>query len=112
MTEFFPGDSLYLYIAKYWPAQEAWRSIVAKMTAMLELMGRHRITHGDLKHSNIVINGSDLALIDLDAVQVHRSRLLFQIRRAKDLKTFRNRLSKCEIKDPPQFTADGVGNSD
>ena len=112
VTEYFPGDSLYVYIAKYWPAQEAWQSIVAKMTAMLELMGQHRITHGDLKHSNIMINDSDVALIDLDALQVHRSRLLFQMRRAKDLKMFKNRLSKCEIKNPPQFAADGVRNSD
>ena len=111
VTECFPGDSLYLYIAKYWPAEEAWRSIVLKMTGMLELMGQHGITHGDLKHSNIMINDSDLALIDLDSVQVHRSRLLFQMRRAKDLRMFKNRLSKCEIKGPPRFDANGAGHS-
>lgn len=52
---------------------------------LLGTLGRHRITHGDLKHSNILIVDDRPVLIDLDSMQMHCFGWLFNIKKSKDL---------------------------
>jgi len=48
-------------------------------------MGKYRITHGDLKDTNIFITENGPVLIDLDGMKVHSWKLLFKINRYKDI---------------------------
>jgi tRNA A-37 threonylcarbamoyl transferase component Bud32 len=59
---------------------------------VLEILGRledHHITHGDLKHSNILIGTDGPVLTDLDAMRVHRLRWTNGHRRSRDMARFR-----------------------
>jgi len=57
---------------------------------LLDKMGKYRITHGDLKHTNILVTENGPVLTDLDGMKVHRWNWLSRIRRDKD----RARLTK------------------
>lgn len=60
-------------------------AIAAKLHQAFSLMRTHRITHGDLKASNILIDeNNDPHFIDLDASLLHRSPASFEKDRAKD----------------------------
>jgi RIO-like serine/threonine protein kinase len=52
---------------------------------------KYRITHGDLKHTNILITDNGPILTDLDGMNVHKWTWTYRIRQAKDLKDFLNR---------------------
>ena len=48
-------------------------------------MSRHRITHGDLKATNILIDeDANPHFIDIDASQIHRSKASYLKARQKD----------------------------
>lgn len=59
---------------------------VERVEAILRQMEEYRITHGDLKPSNIIITAGGPVLIDLDSVKIHRMGLSFRRARAKDLR--------------------------
>ncbi len=55
---------------------------------MLEAMGRFNITHGDLKHPNILISEEGPVITDLDAMTHWPWRWLYNIRKSKDTERF------------------------
>jgi tRNA A-37 threonylcarbamoyl transferase component Bud32 len=57
-----------------------------RVEATLRHMEQYRITHGDLKPSNILITSQGPTLIDLDSVRVHQIGIIFRRARDKDLK--------------------------
>jgi tRNA A-37 threonylcarbamoyl transferase component Bud32 len=72
---------------------EKKRSIVSQQVAeLLDSLGEHKITHGDLRHSNILITESGPVLTDLDAMRAYRWGWMFKIKRDKDI----TRLTKDE----------------
>ena len=72
---------------------EKKRSIVSQQVAeLLDSLSEHKITHGDLRHSNILITESGPVLTDLDAMRAHRWGWMFKIKRDKDI----TRLTKDE----------------
>ncbi|MEN8128096.1 MAG: lipopolysaccharide kinase InaA family protein [Planctomycetota bacterium] len=68
------------------------RSIVQKAEGVLEQLGRHRLTHSDMKSSNMIISGGAPVLIDLDSMRQHRQGPYFRNRYKKMLQTFHQRL--------------------
>ena len=52
---------------------------------LLDKLTLHRITHGDLKHTNILVTEAGPVLIDLDGMRVHRWNWMFKITRHKDI---------------------------
>ncbi len=50
-----------------------------------ERLGRYRITHGDLKHTNILITENGPVLTDLDGAKVHKCNWTYKIRRTTDV---------------------------
>lgn len=70
VTEHCPGPSLLAHLPPDAPPPQA------EATALRELftaLHRERISHGDLKATNLLWNGSAIELIDLDAMRQHRS---------------------------------------
>jgi tRNA A-37 threonylcarbamoyl transferase component Bud32 len=83
-TEYVEGQILYHFLRDSNVTQER-RSIVAQQVAeLLDKLGRYRITHGDLKHSNVLITETGPVLTDLDAMKVYRCNWWFKIKKNKD----------------------------
>jgi tRNA A-37 threonylcarbamoyl transferase component Bud32 len=83
-TEYVEGQILYHFLRDSNVTQER-RSIVAQQVAeLLDKLGKYRITHGDLKHSNVLITETGPVLTDLDAMKVYRCNWWFKIKKNKD----------------------------
>jgi len=55
---------------------------------LINKLGENKITHGDLKHTNILIAKDGLKLIDLDAMKFHKRKASFKQKRKKDIARF------------------------
>jgi len=85
VTEYVEGQKLYDFLRDSNVTEEERLKVTEQIKKLLERLGKHRITHGDLKHSNILITDTGPVLIDLDAIKFHWWRWLFEIKRNKDL---------------------------
>jgi len=88
VTEYVDGQKLYDFLRDGKKGKEEHSMVTQRITELLDKMGKYRITHGDLKHSNILIADNGPMLTDLDGMKVHRWNWAYKIRRAKDLKRF------------------------
>jgi tRNA A-37 threonylcarbamoyl transferase component Bud32 len=69
------------------------QAIVAKAQRVLEQLGENRLTHSDMKASNLIIAEGEPVLIDLDSMRQHRTKgPYFKNRYDKMLRTFQRRL--------------------
>ncbi len=64
-------------------ASTSFEQVAAAIRRMLELFRRHRISHGDLKGTNLLWS-SELEVIDLDAIRWHRNTARWQRAYQKD----------------------------
>jgi tRNA A-37 threonylcarbamoyl transferase component Bud32 len=85
ITEYIGGQKLYDFLRDSNVTEEERLKVTEQIKELLKKLGKHRITHGDLKHSNILITDTGPVLIDLDAIKFHWWRWLFEIKRNKDL---------------------------
>jgi len=72
VTEYIEGQQLdnFLHDEKVGRGQRV--ATIRRTLDMLATLQENRISHGDLKHSNILIADSGPTLIDLDAMQTHK----------------------------------------
>ncbi|HNR11843.1 MAG TPA: lipopolysaccharide kinase InaA family protein [Thermodesulfobacteriota bacterium] len=68
------------------PAEQV--RVAEKIAALFRLLARYRISHGDLKATNILIAADSVILIDLDAMREHRFLSSFQKAFQADLRRF------------------------
>jgi tRNA A-37 threonylcarbamoyl transferase component Bud32 len=85
ITEYVKGQKLYHFLRDQNISETQRSSVLQQMNHLLDKMGVGRMTHGDLKHTNIIITKDGPVLTDLDSMQVHRWSWSYRIRRAKDL---------------------------
>ena len=88
VTEYIEGLSLYNYLRDENVPQEKRKTAMQQVKNLLDKLARYRITHGDLKHTNILITKNGPVLTDLDSMQFHKYNLTFRIKRVKDLLRF------------------------
>jgi tRNA A-37 threonylcarbamoyl transferase component Bud32 len=62
--------------------------VVAAVDSAFAKMQKSKITHGDLKASNLIWNQGKLYFIDLDAAQKHRSLVTWNVSHNKDRRRF------------------------
>lgn len=62
--------------------------VVAAVQEAFGRMQAHRITHGDMKSSNLIWHNNTLFFIDLDAARVHQSKYAWQKAHQKDRRRF------------------------
>jgi len=74
IAEHCPGPNLLTLLA---PSREPEPAIQQALRELFELLYRLRITHGDLKASNLLWHAGRIVLIDLDALTEHRSASTF-----------------------------------
>jgi tRNA A-37 threonylcarbamoyl transferase component Bud32 len=63
--------------------------ILQEFTDVFQIMEKYQINHGDMKASNFIYSGDKLYMLDLDAMQRHRSRQKFMVLFSRDMVRFR-----------------------
>lgn len=58
------------------------------MSDLFKRLSSHRISHGDMKATNFIINNNQPVLLDLDAMREHTSLSTFKKAHARDLRRF------------------------
>ena len=91
VTEYVEGQKLCDFLQESSVTEQQRSKITVQITELLDELGKHRISHGDLKHSNILITENGPVLTDLDAMRVHKWNWAYKPRQAKDLEHFTNR---------------------
>jgi tRNA A-37 threonylcarbamoyl transferase component Bud32 len=90
VTEYVEGQKLYDFLRDDNVTEEKQSEITQQVKKLLDKLGEHRISHGDLKHTNILITENGPVLSDLDGMQVHKLSWAYKIRQNKDIKRFVN----------------------
>ena len=85
ITEYTDGTNLYNFMRNESISKETRLISTQQLEELLNKLAKYRITHGDLKHSNVLITKNGPVLTDLDAMKIHRFYWTFKIRRTKDL---------------------------
>jgi RIO-like serine/threonine protein kinase len=88
ITEHVEGQRLYEFLRDDNVTDEQRTEILQMIKVMLEKLAKYRITHGDLKHTNILITEAGPILTDLDGMTVHCLQLTYKNRRIKDIERF------------------------
>ncbi len=84
-TEFVEGENLYNFLRDDNVTEKQRSEAIEQIKKLLDKLGRYKISHGDMKQSNILITNSGPTLTDLDSMTVHRWRWLCKLRQGKDL---------------------------
>jgi len=88
ITEYAPGPKLRDTLADAALTKSEKTAVIDQVFAILTRLDENRITHGDLKHVNLIVTPQGVTLIDLDSVKFHRTGLFYRYHRRKDLDAF------------------------
>lgn len=91
VTEFVDGQKLGDFLDSNINDSQR-QKINDQLTELLNSLAEHRVTHGDLKHSNVLVTEKGPVLTDLDAMTAHKSKSLFNIKHKKDHKRLKQNL--------------------
>jgi len=87
VTEWTSGESLQAWLLRYGPAGiPDW--LDREVSRLFAIMWLGRVSHGDMKATNLIVCGEQLQLIDLDALRRHRCKRFFKAAYGKDLQRF------------------------
>jgi len=85
VTEYIEGQKLYDFLIDSQTTEQQCSKITGQVRELLDKIGKHHITHGDLKHTNILITDNGPVLTDLDGMKIHRWNCTYRWRRGKDI---------------------------
>lgn len=88
IMEYVPGKNIGDYFNHYQSHDERFQQIALHVLTLLKNLKELRITHGDLKKTNILIQNDYPVLIDLDGMRCFQSTLLFKRAFRHDLHRF------------------------
>ena len=88
ITELAPGPKLKEYLANPDISKAQKTRVIDQVFDILGLLEQYRITHGDLKHVNLIITPAGPTLLDLDSLKIHRTGLFYLYHRKKDINAF------------------------
>ncbi|UCE99070.1 MAG: protein kinase [Planctomycetota bacterium] len=84
VTEYVEGQKLYDFLRDDNVTEQQRLRVVDQMSKLLARLRECKISHSDLKHSNILVTETGLVLTDLDAMKTHRYKCLYEVYHAKD----------------------------
>lgn len=88
VTEHVEGPNLYHFLRdETFSKRDRWTR-AAEALELVKRMGQYHISHGDMKHSNILVAENGITLTDLDSVKRHRFSWTYDVRQAKDMARF------------------------
>ena len=88
VTEYVKGQNFYYFLRDDKTTDQRRSNAIQQVKDLLDKLGKYRITHGDLKHLNILITENGPVLTDLDGMKVHKCNWTHKIWQAKDLQRF------------------------
>jgi tRNA A-37 threonylcarbamoyl transferase component Bud32 len=88
VTEYVEGRRLHDFLHDDRVSYEQRLAATGAVVRLLERLWKYRITHGDLKHTNVLVTRDGPVLTDLDGMAVHRWKLLYKNKRTKDMERF------------------------
>ncbi|MCX5638855.1 MAG: protein kinase [Planctomycetota bacterium] len=95
VTEYSEGQNLHRFLQDDTVAETQKSMMVQQVTKLLDRLQKYRISHGDMKHTNILVTDKGPVLTDLDAMKGHRWNLAYRRRQSRDtvrfLEKFENR---------------------
>ena len=86
VTKYVEGQKLYDFLRDDNLTEQQRSKVTEQVAGLLGKLGKYRITHGDLKHSNILVTDNGPVIIDLDGMRVYKWNWVYQYRMKKDLK--------------------------
>jgi tRNA A-37 threonylcarbamoyl transferase component Bud32 len=93
VTEYVQGQEFCYFLEDKNLSQEDRSTATRQVIDMLDELGKYKISHGDLKHSNILITKNGPTITDLDGMKVHKFSRAYRARRNKDIARFLNDIS-------------------
>jgi len=88
INEFVDGPNLHGFLKDQNRTQQERTNTIEQIKTLLDRLHKYRITHGDLKPSNILITKDGPALLDLDSMRLHHLGLLYRRYHVKDVQRF------------------------
>ena len=95
IMEYLAGDDITRLCEASHTDGEATKQVVSEMTSLLAQLAQCRISHGDMKATNVIQSSQGLAIIDLDAMREHRSEAAFRRAQQRDLQRFLLNWQQC-----------------
>jgi len=89
ITEYLEGQTLHDYLRKNYDSKGQCSEATQQVLELLEKLGKYHISHGDMKHSNILLTDCGPALTDLDSMKRSRFNWLYRRRLARDISRFK-----------------------
>lgn len=71
---FGPWRRTAYFINEYIPGTETHHQMTEQIQDLLKKFYDHKITHGDMKLTNILVSNDKVLLLDLDSMRIHRTR--------------------------------------
>ncbi len=90
VTECISGQKLPDFLESNEISKEAKTTVTSKIVKVLSKLGKNYISHGDLKHSNILVASNEPVIIDLDGMRIHKFKWIGRYRAARDMEKFVN----------------------
>lgn len=88
VSECVEGPDCRAYFGSSAVPWEDKRTMAAKVAALIDALRAARLSHGDLKATNILLSPGGPVLIDVDALRAHRSEAAFERAHARDVARF------------------------
>jgi len=88
VMHFVPGTPVSSIFRSEQTSDAQKQRIHEQILSLLHKMAGHGISHGDVKHANILFDGKEVILIDLDGMQVHRTAYRGGLRARRDKARF------------------------
>jgi tRNA A-37 threonylcarbamoyl transferase component Bud32 len=88
ITEYVEGENYHYFLRDNNVTEQRRARTTGKIAGLFEKLEKYQISHGDLKHSNILITEDGPVLTDLDAMKVHKCKFIYKLRQAKDMNRF------------------------
>jgi RIO-like serine/threonine protein kinase len=88
VMEYIKGPNLAEYFANYQPEDAHYEKIAVRVLALLKNISKLKMSHGDLKASNILISNDQPVLLDLDGMKEHKTQRQANQAYKKDIKRF------------------------
>ena len=85
VTDYVDGQKLCDFLKNNQPEQQSFLFMKKRLETLMKKLSKYRITHGDLKHTNVLVSKDDVVLTDLDSLKFHRFKFGYKIRQSKDV---------------------------